>query len=92
MTEPSEPRVPSERAPPPASPVPPVLADAVARFDRGDFLGARQAAERHRDDPSPEVQAAARALLARLSPDPWALRFGLLVLIVLALVAGLYVR
>jgi hypothetical protein len=72
---------------------PPELADALARFERGDFAGARTEAERRalNSDSDPEVAAAARALLLRLAPDPWALRFGLLVLAALALVTGLYV-
>jgi hypothetical protein len=84
------------------------LGDAQARFARGDFLGARLAAERvlaggsagdqpadrPADQPAdqPADDAAARDLLARLDADPWALRFGLAILAVLALVAGLYVR
>jgi hypothetical protein len=68
------------------------LSDAQARFARGDFLGARLAAERELAAGGPDQQAAARDLLARLAADPWALRFGLIILAVLALVAGLYVR
>jgi hypothetical protein len=64
------------------------LATAERLFQRGDFLGARREAERQLAA-APE---AARALLARLAPDPWAARFGLLVLALLALMAGLYVR
>jgi hypothetical protein len=67
------------------------MPDANARFDRGDFVGARQAAERALATGTAEEQAAARALLGRLAPDPWALRFGLLALAVLALITGLYV-
>ncbi len=72
---------------------PPELAEAIARFDRGDFAGARAEARRRVADPSvtPAVAEAARALLARLAPDPWALPIGILVLAVLALVTGVYV-
>jgi hypothetical protein len=38
------------------------------------------------------VAAAARALLARMAPDPWAIRLGLLALTLLAVVAGIYAR
>jgi hypothetical protein len=41
--------------------------------------------------PDAEVQAAARALLARMAPDPWALRFGIAALALLALLVGIYV-
>jgi hypothetical protein len=75
-----------------ASP-PPELAGPTALFDRGDFRGARaQLDALLTSRPTPEVESAARALLARLAPDPWALRFGLLALALLALVVGLYVR
>jgi hypothetical protein len=78
---------------PEPAPPPPALAPALARFERGDFLGARRQAERLlAERPAPDVEAAARALLASLAPDRWAVRFGLLVLVALALVTGLYVR
>jgi len=70
---------------------PPELADALARFERGDFAGARAEAQRRAGESDAGVAAAARALLLRLAPDPWAVRFGLLVLAALALVSGLYV-
>jgi hypothetical protein len=74
-------------------PPPPAAAEATARFERGDFLGARLEVQRLLAAPrDPEVEAAARALIARMAPDPWAARFGVLVLVVLALVTGLYVR
>jgi hypothetical protein len=63
----------------------------MAAFDRGDFVAAAAAARPLVDSPDPEVQAAARALLDRLAPDPWAIRLGLLAVIALALVAGIYV-
>jgi hypothetical protein len=72
---------------------PAALAGATARFERGDFLGARLEIQRVlAAHPDPEVEAAGRALLARMAPDPWAARFGVLVLVILALVTGLYVR
>jgi hypothetical protein len=76
----------------------------VARFERGDFLGARLEAGRilagpvpggdlhGAGRPPPDLEAAARALLERMAPDRWAVRFGLLVLLLLALVTGLYAR
>lgn len=107
-----------------APPPPAALAEATARFERGDFLGARQevarllpgtSRPRPATDTSPkvatttvatttaapttaatetatEIELAARALLDRMAPDPWAVRIGLLVLVLLALVTGLYVR
>jgi hypothetical protein len=89
MSEPTTPPAPAVAAPPAA------LAGATARFERGDFLGARLEVERllaEQPQPEPELKAAARALLDRMAPDPWAARFGVLVLVVLALVTGLYVR
>jgi hypothetical protein len=87
MTDTDEPQTMTDR---------PTLSDAQTRFERGDFLGARLAAERvlaSADTPDQaNARADARALLARLAPDPWALRFGLLVLAVLGLLTGLYVR
>jgi hypothetical protein len=75
--------------------LPSALAAAQARFDRGDFQGARRALQAllaSSPPPNDDDAAAARALLARMAPDPWAARFGVLVLAVLALVIGLYVR
>jgi hypothetical protein len=79
---------------PPAPPPPPpaALLPALALFERGDFPAAGRAAQALAGDADPEVAAAARALLARLSPDPWAVRLGLLAVILLAVVAAVYVR
>jgi hypothetical protein len=80
-------------APATVAPPPTELASALALFERGDFRGARaEASAIVALHPRPEVETAARALLARIAPDPWALRFGLLALALLALVVGLYVR
>jgi hypothetical protein len=89
----TDPKADGAAPPPPPPPTPAALVEAVARFERGDFLGARLEIERQLSlHPPPEVEAAARALLARLASDPWAARFGVLVLVLLALVTGLYVR
>jgi hypothetical protein len=82
---------PTAEAPPPPPP-PAALLPALARFERGDYVGATAAATALASDADPEVQEAARALLARMAPDPWAIRVGLLALTLLALVAGLFVK
>jgi hypothetical protein len=77
---------------PPADPLP-ELAEASALFERGDFRAARaHLTALLAGNPSPEVETAARALLSRMAPDPWALRIGLLALALIGLVIGLYVR
>jgi len=82
---------PAEAAKPPATP--PELLPALARFERGDFRGASaEAATLLTGQPSPELAAAARALGARMAPDPWALRFGLLALTLLAIVVAFFGR
>jgi len=100
----SEPIVPPPPAGDAAAPPPPAaLTRATALFDRGDFRGARLEVERvlaTRSGAPPaietptdtEIEIAARALLDRMAPDRWAVRFGLLVLVLLSLVTGLYVR
>jgi hypothetical protein len=77
---------------PEAAPPPPELAPAVARFDRGDFRGARaELRALLAGAPTPEVQSAARDLASRMAPDPWALRAGLASAALLALLVWLYV-
>jgi hypothetical protein len=89
MTEPvAAPPSPAEGPPPP--PPPPALLPALARFERGDFRGATALARALLADADPEVQGAARDLLARMAPDPWALRLGLLALALLAIVAVVF--
>ena len=76
---------PSEAAPEPVRP-------ALAAFERGDFAAAAATAGALlASDPSPQVQAATRALLDRLAPDAWAQRLALLATALLALLIGLYV-
>ncbi len=78
---------PRAEAPPPAA-----LAPALARFAAGDFDGARRAARALlAAGPPAEVEAAARALLAHLAPDPWALRVGAGTLVLLVALAVGYV-
>jgi hypothetical protein len=79
--------VPDAPAPPPPSAVLP----ALEQFQRGDFRAATATLEALlATRPEPEVETAARALLARMAPDPWALRFGLLALALLAIVATVF--
>ena len=84
--------MPESPPPPEPSPPPPALAAALTHFERGDFRAATAEAQRLVAASDPEVKAAAEALLARMAPDRWALRLGLLALALLALVTGLYVR
>jgi hypothetical protein len=89
----TEPTVPdqSDRAEAAPAPPPPELLPALARFERGDFRGAAaDAAALLAAQPGPEVESAARTLLARVAPDPWALRLGLLALTLLAMVAAIF--
>ena len=90
MDTPAPPPTASESAPPP--PPPAALLPALAAFERGDFRAAGEQAGALLADPDPEVQAAARPLLGRMAPDPWAIRLGLLALTLLALITGLFVR
>jgi hypothetical protein len=101
MTEPTEPREPGTPPPRPAPEAPAAppaaLSPATALFERGDFLAARREVARvlaatSATTTASELEAAARALLERMAPDRWAVRIGLLVLVLLALVTGLYVR
>ena len=80
----------AEPAPPP--PPPAALLPALATFERGDWVSADVQAHALLSDPDPQVQAAARALLARMAPDPWAIRAGLLALALLVIIAVTYVR
>ena len=85
---------PTPPAPEPAPPPPPpaALVPALATFERGDWASARRQARALLSDPEPQVQEAARALLARMAPDPWAIRTGLLALALLVIIAVTYVR
>ena len=76
----------------PAPPPPAAVLPALAMFERGDWAGATARARVLAADPDPAVQAAAQDLLARMAPDPWAFRVGLLALTLLAIVTGVYVR
>jgi hypothetical protein len=76
---------------PPPPPPPAALLPALATFERGDWASATAQAGALLSDPDPEVQAAARALMARMAPDPWAIRVGLLSLALLVIVAVSYV-
>jgi hypothetical protein len=82
----------TKEAPPPPPPPPAALLPALGRFERGDIVGATTETRALLADPDPEVQEAARDLLARMGPDPWALRFGLLALGLLVLLVLVYVR
>jgi hypothetical protein len=76
-----------------APPAPPAeVLPALALFERGDFRAASAAVAPLLAHPIPEVQSAARALLARMAPDPWAVRLGLLAVTLLALVAAIFAR
>jgi hypothetical protein len=89
MTEASD-----EHAAKPAPPPPPPaeLLPALAAFERGDWVAASAAASGLLSHPEPAVQAAARQVLDRMAPDPWAIRAGLLSLALLAIIAVTYVR
>lgn len=68
------------------------LASARARFERGDFLGAKEAIQQILSThPEPPVETAARDLLARMAPDPRALLVGGLALATLIAVTAIYV-
>lgn len=68
------------------------MAAALASFERGDWVAATAEARRLLADPDPQVQTAARDLMARMAPDPWAIRVGLLALALLVIVAVTYIR
>jgi len=77
----------------PAPPPPPTaLLPALASFERGDLVAAATQARPLLESADPEVQAAARDLLGRMDPDPWALRFGVLGILLLVLLIVLYLR
>jgi hypothetical protein len=64
---------------------------ALARFERGDFRGATADLDALlAAQPASDVAAAAHALADRMAPDPWALRFGLLALTLLAIVVAVF--
>jgi hypothetical protein len=76
-------------APPPP---PPELVPAESAFARGDFRAARALTDQLLSaHPSPEIEAAARALQARMAVDPWAFRIALAAAGVLAVIIGAYV-
>jgi hypothetical protein len=89
----SDTTTPAEAAPPPEPPpLPPELGPAQAAFERGDFRTMnRLLAELLAAQPSPELQAAARAMLARTAIDPWAFRVALIAAALLAVITGAYV-
>jgi hypothetical protein len=92
--EPSPPKTSetSAEASAPEAPPPQALLPALAAFDRGDFRESRRLLnELLAGSPAPELAAAARALGARMAPDPWAVRVALVALGVLALVIGIYI-
>ena len=92
---PPAPAPPAPAAPAPPPPPPPELVPALAAFERGDFRSATSLARgvlAATPAPSTEVRAAANELLARMAPDPWAVRIAVAALVLLAVVAGLYIR
>jgi hypothetical protein len=76
---------------PPPPPPPAALLPALASFERGDMVSAGAEARTLLDSADPEVQAAARALLTRMAPDPWAIRFGVLAVVLLVILVVIYV-
>ena len=83
-----------EKAEKPAPPPPPpeALLPALALFERGDWVAATREGRRLATDPDPAIQSAARDLLVRMAPDPWAIRVGLLTLALLIVIALSYIR
>ncbi len=80
-------------AQPPAATPPDEVLRALARFERGDFLGARTDLDALlATNPSAAVADAARDILGRMTPDPWALRIGLGALALLILLSLAYLR
>lgn len=74
------------------APLPPALRPAQEAIDRGDFRRGRALlVQVQASDPGAEVAAAARALKLATDNDPWAVRFGLLAMGLLALVIGAYI-
>jgi len=63
---------------PPPPPPPAALLPALASFERVDLVAAAAQARPMLESTDAEVQAAARDLLARMAPDPWAIRFGMM--------------
>lgn len=77
---------PPEEVPPPAALVP-----ALDAFATGDFRTSRRLVEALlAGAPTPEVAEAARALRAKLTPDPWVFWIGLAVIGLLAFVSSAY--
>jgi hypothetical protein len=93
MSDPASDPAPTSKpssAPPP--PPPPELVPAETAFDRGDFRAARTLTDQLlATPPSPDVEAAARSLQARMAIDPWAFRIALIAAAVLAVIIGAYV-
>jgi hypothetical protein len=77
---------------PPPPPPPAALLPALASFERGDLVAAAAQARPLLDSADPEVQAAARDLLGRVGPDPWAIRFGVLAVVLLIVLVVIYMR
>ncbi len=78
--------------PPPAAP-PPELAPALALFERGNFRDAHAAIKTLLNaNPTPEIEATAKTLQARMAPDPWALRAGVLALAILIAISVRYLH
>jgi hypothetical protein len=91
MTDPA-PEAAASGTPPAPAPPPPELEPAETAFQRGDFRAARQLTDQLlAAQPSPEVEAAARSLQARLSIDPWAFRIALIAAALLTVIIGAYV-
>jgi hypothetical protein len=82
----------NQEKPAPPPPPPEAVLPALASFERGDWVAATAEGRRLLSDPDPLVQTAARDLLARMAPDPWAIRAGLLSLALLAIIAITYIR
>jgi len=92
MTDPAPEAAASGTPPAPPPPPPPELVPAETAFQRGDFRAARQLTDQLlAAQPSPEVEAAARSLQARLSIDPWAFRIALIAAALLTVIIGAYV-
>jgi hypothetical protein len=97
-TQPPAPEMPAAtEAPAPTTPPappswPPALLPAVARFEAGDFRGARLALDRLLADPAttPIETAAAADLRRRLEIDPAAFVAGAIALGIILLVATTY--
>ena len=77
---------------PPPPPPPAALLPALASFERGDLVAAAAQARPMLESTDAEVQAAARDLLARMAPDPWAICFGMMAAVLLLILVVIYLR